>query len=68
MASVRIPEGVDGAELGRVLWEEHRIEIPLMRPQQDLLRISVAAYTTRADVDRLLEALPGALSAASRAA
>jgi isopenicillin-N epimerase len=68
MASVRIPEGVDGAELGRVLLEEHRIEIPLMRPQQDLLRISVAAYTTRADVDRLLEALPGALSAASRAA
>jgi isopenicillin-N epimerase len=64
MASVRIPDGVDGAALGRVLWEEHRIEIPLMRPQQDLLRISIAAYTTREDVDRLLEALPGALAAA----
>jgi isopenicillin-N epimerase len=63
MASVRLPDDVDGAELGRVLWEEHRIEIPLMRPQQDLLRISIAAYTTRADVDRLLDALPAALAA-----
>jgi isopenicillin-N epimerase len=62
MASVRIPDDVDGAELLRVLWEENRIEIPVMRPQQDLLRISVAAYTTREDVDRLLDALPGAIA------
>jgi isopenicillin-N epimerase len=62
MASVRIPDDVDGAKLGRTLWEEHRIEIPLMRPQLDLLRISVAAYTTREDVDRLLDALPGAIA------
>jgi selenocysteine lyase/cysteine desulfurase len=34
-----------------------------MRPQQDLLRISIAAYTTREDVDRLLDALPAALAA-----
>jgi isopenicillin-N epimerase len=64
MASVRIPDGVDGDRLGRVLWEEHRIEIPLMRPQQDLLRISIAAYTTRDDVDRLLDVLPGAVASA----
>jgi selenocysteine lyase/cysteine desulfurase len=62
VASVRIPYDVDGAELLRVLWEENRIEIPVMRPQQDLLRISVAAYTTREDVDRLLDALPGAIA------
>ena len=62
MASVRIPDDVDGTELLRVLWEEHRIEIPLMRPQQDLLRISVAAYTTREDVERLLDVLPRALA------
>jgi isopenicillin-N epimerase len=66
MASVRIPDDVDGAELVRVLWEEHRIEIPAMRPQQDLLRISIAAYTTREDVDRLLDALPRALAASRR--
>ena len=28
-----------------------------MRPQKDLLRISIAAYTTREDVERLLDAL-----------
>ena len=62
MASVRIPDGVDGAELVRLLWEEHRIEIPVMRPQQDLLRISIAAYTTWEDVERLLDALPRVLA------
>jgi isopenicillin-N epimerase len=62
MASVRIPDDVDGAALGRALWDEHRIEIPLMRPQQDLLRISIAAYTTREDVDKLLDVLPSAIA------
>ena len=32
-----------------------------MRPQHDLLRISIAAYTTRDDVERLLDALPRVL-------
>jgi selenocysteine lyase/cysteine desulfurase len=32
-----------------------------MRPQKDLLRISVAGYTTREDVERLLDVLTGAL-------
>jgi len=50
--------------LARTLWEEHRIEIPVMRPQKDLLRISIAAYTTRVDVERLLDVLPRALAAA----
>jgi len=63
MASVRLPDGV-GEALGRTLWEEHRIEIPVMRPQKDLLRISIAAYTTRVDVERLLDVLPRALAAA----
>jgi isopenicillin-N epimerase len=62
MASVRLPEGV-GEALGRTLWEEHRIEIPVMQPR-NLLRISIAAYTTREDVERLLDALPRALAAA----
>jgi isopenicillin-N epimerase len=61
MASVRLPDGVSGELLARTLWEEHRIEIPVMRPQKDLLRISVAAYTTREDIDRLLDVLPRAL-------
>jgi isopenicillin-N epimerase len=65
MASVRLPEGTDGERLARLLWEEHRIEIPVMRPQHDLLRISIAAYTTRDEVERLLEALPQALATPS---
>jgi isopenicillin-N epimerase len=60
MASVRLPPDCDGAELERRLWAE-RIEIPAMRPQKDLLRISVAAYTSREDVERLLDVLPDAL-------
>ncbi|HEY5059390.1 MAG TPA: aminotransferase class V-fold PLP-dependent enzyme [Gaiellaceae bacterium] len=58
MASVRLPAGCDGAALQQRLWDEHRIEIPVMRPEQDLLRISVACYTGREDVERLLDALP----------
>jgi isopenicillin-N epimerase len=63
MASVRLPDGVNGEALEHLLWDEHRIDIPVMRrPQKDLLRISVAAYTTREDVERLLDVLPRALA------
>jgi isopenicillin-N epimerase len=56
MATVRLPH--EDGELSKRLFAEHRIEIPVTR---DLLRISVAAYTTREDVERLLDALPRAL-------
>jgi isopenicillin-N epimerase len=59
MASVRLPR--PDPELSRRLFEEHRIEIPTTQ-DDELLRISVALYTTRADVDRLLEALAWATS------
>jgi isopenicillin-N epimerase len=55
MATVRAP---DAHALQRALFEEHRIEIPAMR--DDLLRLSVAMYTTREDVERLLAAIPRA--------
>jgi isopenicillin-N epimerase len=54
MASVRLPHADPG--LSQRLFDEHRIEIPTMR-DDELLRISVAAYTEREDVDRLLEGL-----------
>jgi isopenicillin-N epimerase len=53
MASFRVPG--DSHELQRRLWDDHRIEIPAMR--NDLMRISVAMYTDREDVERLLDAL-----------
>jgi isopenicillin-N epimerase len=59
MASVRLPG--PQPELSQRLFDEHRIEIPTMGLNDDLLRISIASYTEREDVERLLDALPGAL-------
>ena len=49
-------------ELSRRLFDEHKIEIPTTGANDELLRISIAPYTERADVERLLAALPDALS------
>ena len=54
MASVRLPE--PDVDLNRRLFDEHRIEIPVS-DDGALLRLSIASYNDRADVDRLLEAL-----------
>jgi len=63
MASVRLPEA--DATLSKRLFDKHRIEIPTMGPRRDdLLRISVAPYTEREDVERLLDALPLVLRSA----
>jgi len=60
MASVQLPE--PQLDLSQRLFDEHRIEIPTMGPHRDdQLRISVAPYTEREDVERLLDALPDAL-------
>jgi isopenicillin-N epimerase len=61
MASVRLPK--PDAGLRDRLFTNHRVEIPVAGPDHDLLRISVAAYTTRDDVDRLLAALARELHA-----
>ena len=61
MATVQLP--VADTDLSRRLFDEHRIEIPTMGPRRDdLLRVSIAAYTVWEDVERLLEALPSALA------
>ena len=60
MASVRLPE--PDTDLNRRLFEEHRIEIPVSH-DGTLLRISIAPYNDRADVDRLLAALARELHA-----
>jgi selenocysteine lyase/cysteine desulfurase len=43
--------------LSERLFVRHRVEIPVGGPNDDLLRLSVAAYTTREEIDRLLAAL-----------
>jgi len=54
MASVRLPHA--DPELSQRLFDEHGIEIPTT-DGDELLRISVALYTGREDVERLLDAL-----------
>ncbi|HEV7132231.1 MAG TPA: hypothetical protein VGN27_00700, partial [Gaiellaceae bacterium] len=54
MATVRLPAPDPG--LKRRLFDEHRIEIPVLRGD-DMIRVSVAAYTTPDEIDRLLAAL-----------
>jgi isopenicillin-N epimerase len=55
MASARLPRPLPG--LSERLFVRHRVEIPVGGPNDDLLRLSVAAYTTREEIDRLLAAL-----------
>jgi len=55
MATVRLPR--PAPNLSERLFARHRVEIPVAGPEQDLLRLSVAAYRTRDEIDRLLTAL-----------
>ncbi len=57
MATVRLPRPDPG--LSDRLFAEHRIEIPVVDPARDHLRLSVAAYTREDEVERLLSALAG---------
>ena len=54
MAAARLPHSAPG--LSDRLFSGHRVEIPV-GGEDDLLRLSVAAYTTRDEIDRLLAAL-----------
>ena len=57
LVSVRLPR--PAPTLSQQLRDDFRIEIPTMGPKSDdLLRLSVAPYTEREDVERLLDALP----------
>jgi isopenicillin-N epimerase len=61
MAAVRLPR--PSPDLADRLFRRHRVEIPVDRLGHELLRLSVAAYTTREDIDRLLAALVRELDA-----
>ena len=64
MATVRLPR--PAPDLSNQLFARHRVEIPVVGAQDDRLRLSVAAYTTREDIDRLLAALVRELDAEHR--
>lgn len=58
MVAIRLPDSTNLAALSRALRERYRVEVPLIEWRGlKLLRVSVQAYTTRADIERLVEAL-----------
>jgi isopenicillin-N epimerase len=63
MVAFQLPSGVDAPTLRRRLWEEYRIEVPIVeRPDRLLIRASTHFYNSAAEVDRLAEALPRLLT------
>jgi isopenicillin-N epimerase len=59
MLAFRLPAGVEASVVRRRLWDEFRIEAPIVeRPDRLLIRTSTHFYNTEAEVDRLAEALP----------
>jgi isopenicillin-N epimerase len=62
MTAFRLPDATDAPLLRKRLWEEHRIELPIIeRPDHLLVRVSTHFYNTEDEVDRLAKALPGLL-------
>jgi isopenicillin-N epimerase len=58
LTAFRLPESADAGKLRRGLWEQHRIEAPIIeRPDGLLIRASTHFYNTEVEVDRLAEAL-----------
>ena len=58
MAAVPLPDTVDLAVLKTRLYDEYRIEIPLILWNgRKFIRVSIQGYNTRRDVDKLLLAL-----------
>ncbi len=61
MAAMRLPP-CDAAGLKRRLWDEWRVEAPIINWNgEPLLRVSVQAYNDQADIERLVEALAALL-------
>jgi len=62
LAAMRLPEGIDGDALKHRLWEEFRVEVPVMQWNGNtLLRVSIQAYNGQGDADRLVDALAACL-------
>jgi isopenicillin-N epimerase len=56
MVAFRLPPGTDATELRRTLWEDHRIEAPVIeRPDRLLIRVSTHFYNTEEEINRLAD-------------
>ena len=59
MGAVTLPAGTDVFSVKERLYDEHRIEVVVHAVKdQPLLRFSVHAHTSEADLDALVMALP----------
>lgn len=62
MSAFALPAHTDLPTLKARLYDDHRIEVPLIAWNgRKLMRVSVQGYNTRRDLNRLLRALPGLL-------
>ncbi len=62
MSAIRLPE-VDIQAFQRRLWDDYRIEVPLMRWNGiPLIRVSIQGYNDQSDADALIAALGNLLS------
>jgi len=62
MAAFWLPPGTDATLLRRRLWEDHRIEAPIIeRPDGLLIRVSTHFYNTIDEINRLGKALEGSI-------
>jgi isopenicillin-N epimerase len=58
MASMPLPDAVDLVVLKTRLYDEYRIEVPLILWNgRNYMRVSVQGYNTHRDVEKLIEAL-----------
>ncbi len=62
MAAIPLPDSTDLTRLRAHLYDEARIEVPLISWQgRKLLRVSIQGYNTRRDVDKLVKMLASVL-------
>jgi isopenicillin-N epimerase len=60
MCAIPLParEGMTAERLQAALWEQHQVEVPIVEWQgRRFVRVSIQAYNSPRDVDRLVEAL-----------
>ena len=62
LTAFRLPPDVDAVAWRKTLWEQWRIEIPIVeRPDCLLIRVSTHFYNTEAEIDHLIKALESLL-------
>jgi len=58
MTAFWLPAGTDANSMRKCLWEQFRIEVPIVdRPEGLLIRVSTHFFNTEEEIDRLAEAL-----------